>query len=78
MGLSDTNVDVLLQAFGKEGIKTKSFYDGSNRLTSRYEAFANADNGSPCLKTEYTYNGTTTTVDKSKESVAVWDSSWDL
>jgi hypothetical protein len=74
----DSNADEMLQALSKEVVKSKSVYDGSDRLITRYEAFANAENGQPCLKTDYTYVGITTKVDASKESLAVWDASWDF
>lgn len=76
--ISDSNADSVLQALSREVMKTKSFYDGSNRLTSRFEALSNTEHGKPCLKTEYTYVGITTNVDKTKESFSTWDSSWDI
>lgn len=75
---SDTDVDILLVSLNSNVVKTKSFYDGSNRVTSRYEAVANSIHGGPALKTDYTYVGATTFVDASKESMGAWDSSWDI
>lgn len=75
---SDQKADLVLNDLKVNVIKTKSFYDGSNRLTSRYEAVANADNGVACLRTDYTYVGATTQVDASKESISTWNSSWDI
>jgi hypothetical protein len=76
--ISDTDADNYLQALQKEICKTKSVYDGSNRLITRYEALANAEDGAPCLRTDYTYVGVTTQVDATKESFSNWDSSWDI
>lgn len=75
---SDTEADNLLTALLKEICKTKTMYDGSNRITIRYEAFANAANGAKCLRTDYTYVGASVYVDASKESIGAWDSSWDI
>lgn len=75
---SDSNADAVLKALGGEVVKTKSFIDGNDRVTSRYEALANTVHDGPCLKTEYTYHGTTSVVDQSKESIATWDSAWDI
>lgn len=75
---ADSNADSVLRALGGEVIKTKSFIDVDNNVTERYEALANTEHGKPCLKTEYTYHAGTTVVDKSKESLAAWDSSWDV
>ena len=74
----DSSADELLQALGKEILKVYRVYDGSNRCTESYEAFANAVNGGPCLKTEYVYDGATTNVVKLLESMAVWSSAWDI
>lgn len=62
----------------KEYIKAYLVYDGSSRLTTIYEARANADHGAYCLKTTYAYDGTSNRVQKSKEEDATWDSSWDI
>lgn len=74
----DTNADELLRTLGKEVIKVYRVYDGSNRLTEQYEALANTINGGPALKTEYTYVGATTDVEKMKESLTTWNSAWDI
>lgn len=76
--IPDSSADSILKSLGGEVVKTKSFIDGSDRVTERYEALANTGHGGPCLKTEYTYHGTTSVVDKSKESQATWDSAWEI
>lgn len=75
---SDTDLDELLRTLEKEGVKIKCLYDGSNRLEFRYEAVANAVDGAPCLKTQFTYVGATTDVDQMQESIDVWDETWDI
>lgn len=62
-----------------EATKTKSFYDPATfALTDFYEAPTNAEDGTPCLYTQYTYVPSTTRIDKTKESMSVWDASWDI
>lgn len=78
VGLSDVDTDELLQALGRESMKSKSFYDGSNRLITRYETLENVVNNGPALRTDYTYVGATTNVDASKETMSQWNSSWDI
>lgn len=75
---SDTDVDIFLQSLNSNAVKSKSFYDGSNRVITRYETVTNAVHGQPCLRTDYTYVGATPNVDASKESMATWDSAWDI
>jgi len=75
---SDTAADQLLEALGKEVMKVKRIYDGSNRVITQYEAFANAIDQAVCLKTDYTYVGATTDLDKMRESVGVWLTAYDI
>ena len=75
---NDSEADLLLQALGKEIMKVKRIYDGSNRVITQYDAFANALNGAVCLRTDYVYVGITTNVDKMKESLDVWSSAYDI
>ncbi len=75
---TDTPADLLLEALDKEVMKVKRFYDGSNRLITQYEAFANSINNQVCLRTDYTYVGVTTSVDAMKESLSQWNSAWDI
>jgi hypothetical protein len=54
-------------------------YDAQGRVTDVYTAYTDAKNGQPCSLVQYTYvNATSSRVEKMKESVAVWDSSWDI
>lgn len=61
-----------------ELLKQFFVYDGSNRVTDIYEAHADANHGQPCLRTRYTYDGTSNRVLKMKEVDATWDSSYEL
>lgn len=61
-----------------EYIKQYLVYDGSNRLITVYEARANAANGEYCLVTTYTYDSTSSRVQKMKETSGVWSSSYDI
>lgn len=78
MGTPDSKGDQILGALKNEIVKAHHVYDGSGRLIERYEALANADNGAPCLRTDYTYDGITTRVVGMKESTSTWSSAWDI
>ena len=65
-------------ASAKDAIKTKSLYDLSGRLEYFHVAQIHAENGDPCFSTQYTYVGITGSVDKSKEYVGAWLSTWDI
>jgi len=75
---SDTQADELLRTLSKEVVKVFKIYDGSDRLITQYEAVANADDNAVCLKTEYTYIGATTKVEKMKESLSVWLAAYNI
>ena len=62
----------------KEYIKQYFEYDGSGRMTTVYEARANAADGAICLKTTYEYDGATTRIAKMAEEEAEWDADWDI
>ncbi len=74
----DTQGDTLLEALGREIMKLKRVYDGSSRVVTQYEAYANAVDGQKCLRTDYTYVGATTALDAMKESVDLWQAAWDI
>lgn len=75
---SDSNVDKILQNLKEEIVKVFKVYDGSDRLITQYEAVANAVDQSPCLKTDYTYIGATTKVEKMRESQGIWLAAYDI
>lgn len=60
--------------------RTKSFmvYDGSGRMTDVYEAHAEAVTGTPCLRTQYSYDGVSGRVLKRLETNSTWDASYDI
>lgn len=72
-----TRRDSLIKTTGTDYIKTYVTYDGSNNPEFIYEAATNAKHGEKCLVTRYVYNGANQ-IEKSKESEAIWDSSWDI
>lgn len=61
-----------------EYIKSYIIYDGSGRMITIYEAKANAIDGTPCLRTDYGYDGATSRIAKMKETEDVWDDSYEL
>lgn len=75
---SDTRSDQFLVALSKEVVKIFRVYDGSDRLITSYETVANTEDGGQALKTEYTYIGATTKLEKLKESLDVWSSAYEI
>lgn len=70
-GLLKTNLHELVKKF--------VVYDGNSRPTDVYEARANAQDGDPCLRTQYAYvSPTSTLVEKQLEVAATWDADWDI
>ena len=67
-----------LKAHAHEGVKQYITYDGSNRMEYVYVADANAVDGDECMVTQYTYDGGSSRIQKMKESITTWDSSWDI
>lgn len=59
-----------------EYVKQKIMYDGGGRMIDVYETRANAKDGESCLRTTFTYDGTSSRVDFMIEQEAVWDGSW--
>ena len=53
-------------------------YDVYERPIAVYECGANADHGAQCMKTTYTYVGTSSAIVGAKETVSTWDSVWDI
>ena len=65
-----------IQSAQMSAIKTKSLYDGSNRLQYFVVAPKNAANGAQCQVTKYTYDGATARVDMTIEYMGLWNSTW--
>ena len=59
-------------------MKTYAIYDANGRTTHFYEAPTFTNHDDPCLLTQFSYIGTNPSVEKSHESEATWDSSWNL
>ena len=69
---------VLIEGGMQRGLQTFSIYDAESRLESFYEAPTNAKHGAPAFLTQYKYNLLTSVIIATKETVSVWDSSYDF
>jgi hypothetical protein len=78
MTLAYSRASDLVTSQQLEGVKTYSVYDGSARLISYYVAIEQAKHGEQCMLTQYTYDGASARILKSKETLTTWDSSWDI
>ena len=58
--------------------KSFSTYDGSDRISSIYEAAEGAATGTPCLRTDFAYVGASTRVEKTREQEDVWSAAYDI
>ena len=67
-----------LRTIRYEALKLFRVYDNLNRVIAQYEAPLTAKTGDLCMKTQYSYVSTSSRVEKMKESLDSWDSSWDL
>lgn len=67
-----------LKTNARELVKQYCVYDINARMTSMYEARADAVTGTPCMLTTYTYDGVSNRIVKRRESVGAWDSSYDI
>ena len=76
----DQNLDRTseLKKHAHELVKQYLVYDGANRVTDVYTARTDAVNGEVCEHTQYTYVGATPLVEKRKENISTWNSSWDI
>lgn len=61
-----------------EAIKLYRVYDSNGRLQTQFESWASTEDGGPCLRTDYGYDGGSSRIIKLKESPDVWQSAWDL
>ncbi len=65
------------QAF--ELTKSHTVYDGNSRVTEVYTGPTAMANGAPCTLTSYQYSTPTgPLISGMKETMSVWDSSWDF
>ena len=61
-----------------ERMKWHYVYDANGRVTDVYEVAAGAADATPCMRTRYTYVGSTTRVENALETTSTWDSTWDI
>lgn len=73
-----THASNFLSTHLKEAVKMYIEYDATNRMVTTYTAGADADHGDHCIRTDYTYWGASLRIQKMRESLAAWDSSWDI
>lgn len=78
MGIQNQSVREFLTAIRQEPVKMFRVYDAGNRLVTQYEAVTHAKSNDPCMRTDYTYDGTSSRVVKLKESVDTWLASYDI
>lgn len=62
----------------KEAVKMYITYDGNSRMEFTYVAIYDAEDGEACMKTQYVYDSTSNRVVKMQETLAAWDSAWDV
>jgi len=67
-----------LKTHAHELVKQYFVYDISLRCTDMYTASYDAANGAPCLRTQYSYDGSSSRIVKRKETNSTWDSTWDM
>lgn len=71
--MTPTSKTELLKTQASELIKQYVVLDGQSRPTTIYTAKADAKNGDPCTRVDYTYaTSTSTVVVKMKESYDTW------
>ena len=73
-----TTAAELLKSQAHELVKQFIVYDGSSRPTDVYTAQLSAVTGTQCIRTTYTYSGSTSLVLKRKEYYDVWSSTYDI
>ena len=69
---------ILINRGMTRGIQSFSVYDLLSRLIAFYETSVGSKTGDPAMVTEYKYDGNTSVIVATKESVTVWDSSYDF
>lgn len=76
--MSANNDNSQLKTGMHEPVKQFQIFDVTGRVTHLYEARANAEDGDPCMLTQYSYDGVSSRIEKTLESVDSWDSDWDI
>lgn len=72
MAFETITVREFLQGIRNEPLKMYRTYDGNNRVEYQYETLTHVLVGGPCMKTQYTYDGTSNRVLKLKETIDTW------
>lgn len=79
--MADTDVinnkSAIIKSNLNEYTKAKQFLDVSGRLEYLYQAHIDAVTGTPCYVARYSYYGTTSVVEYTKEYQGTWDVSWE-
>lgn len=78
MGTKNQSVREFLTTIRQEPVKMIRVYDAGNRLITQYEAVTHAQDGDPCMRTDYTYDGSSSRVLKLKETVDTWLAAYDI
>ena len=71
-----TNETGWVKTHSNEAIKQYVTYSGGN-IQYVYECRANTDDGDPCIRTEYVYNGSNQ-MTKMKETLDTWLAAYDI
>lgn len=75
--MSSVHPTDFISSHGKEAVKQWFVYDGLNRMVTVYVALTDAGDGDRCLRTDYTYIGSSARIQSMRESIAAWDAAWD-
>lgn len=70
--MSDVKVADFLKSIKNEPLKLYRVYDVNNRVQYQYETITHMEDGGPCMRTEYEYDGTSSRVIKMKETIDTW------
>lgn len=72
------NGKAYLITHANEFMKEFLVYDGSDRVISIYSAHTNAAHGDSCILTTYEYVTGTIRIEKKKDALSTWDSSYEI
>lgn len=75
-GTTSRESGMLISTGLERGLQSFSVYDSLTRLIKIYESSPTVSSGGPAFLTEYKYDGDTSVLIATKESVVVWDSAW--
>lgn len=73
------NSIALLKTQLNEAVKEAITYDAQGRMEFHYICGADARDGDPCLVTQYAYiNANSSLIVYRKETVGMWDTTWEV